>query len=316
MQEMYRSFMEEVLALPVIVGEKSAGERFPGAVATYTLEAMMQDRKAIQAGTSHYLGQNFAKASGIKFTNRQGVVEYGYTTSWGVTTRLIGSVVMCHGDDDGLRLPPRIAPKQIVIIPIIPKPDQESAILAYAEELACELRQQSYGGRPVTVFVDKREKRGGEKTWEWIKKGVPIRIEIGPKDVASNVVTVARRDRDAKVKETLPLAALRTQAVTLLEEIQDSYLQQARTFQQQHIHTDLQDFAALESFFMAPEGTSVTNSGGFVRAKWCGDAETEALLEPLKVSIRCLPHDQNNTPGRCILTGRPATLEAIFAKSY
>ncbi len=200
--EMYRDFMENVLALPVIVGEKSPGQRFPGAVNTYTLEAMMQDRKALQAGTSHYLGQNFAKGSGIKFSNKEGKVEFAYTTSWGVTTRMIGAMIMCHGDDDGLRLPPKIAHKQIVIIPVIPKPELEESVIKYAEEIASLLRGISYHGRPLAIHVDKRDKRGGEKTWEWIKKGVPIRIEIGPRDLEARCLMLARRDKDHKAKRT------------------------------------------------------------------------------------------------------------------
>lgn len=316
MLEMYRSFMEEVLALPVITGEKSPGERFPGAVATYTLEAMMQDRKAIQAGTSHYLGQNFSKASGIKFTNREGGVEYGYTTSWGVTTRLIGSVVMCHGDDDGLRLPPRVAPKQIVILPVVPKTEQEGEILAYADAVAADLRKQSYRGRPIVVHIDKRDRRGGEKNWEWIKKGVPLRVEVGPKDMAAQMVTVARRDRDHRAKATVATAQFVAEAAGILGEIQDGYLQQARAFQREHLRTDIADFGALEKFFSPEVAERPEVHGGFVLAKWCGDPATEALLEPLKVTIRCLPTEQSHTSGRCVLTGRPATVDAVFAKAY
>ncbi len=200
MLEMYREFVEEVLALPVIIGEKSPNERFPGAISTYTLEMMMQDRKALQGGTSHYLGQNFAKASNIRFSNKDGQIDYGYTTSWGMTTRLIGGIIMCHGDDDGLRIPPRIAAKQVVIIPVIPKPEMEKAIFAYADRIAESIRAEQFHGKAVSVFVDKRDKRGGEKNWEWIKKGVPLRIEVGPRDLESQSAMVCRRDKPHKRK--------------------------------------------------------------------------------------------------------------------
>ncbi|MBX9691215.1 MAG: proline--tRNA ligase, partial [Cyanobacteria bacterium] len=208
MLEMYRTIVEDLLAIPVIVGEKSPGERFPGAENTFTLEAMMQDRKALQSCTSHYLGQNFAKASSIRFSNKEGQLEYAYTTSWGMTTRLIGSLIMCHGDDDGLRLPPRIASKHIVIIPVIPKPELEAAVMAYAEKLADDLRGKIYDGKPLSVFVDKRDMRGGEKNWEWIKKGIPIRLEVGPRDVEAGAVMVARRDQSPKDKQAMPKEAL------------------------------------------------------------------------------------------------------------
>jgi prolyl-tRNA synthetase len=316
MLEVYRSFIEDVLAVPVIIGEKSPGERFPGAVATYSLEAMMQDRKAIQAGTSHYLGQNFAEASGIKFTNREGAIEYAYTTSWGVTTRLIGTLVMCHGDDDGLRLPPRVASKQIVIIPVIPKEEHAESVMAYTQALAADLRKLTYEGRPVTVHIDKRDKRGGEKTWEWIKKGVPLRLEIGPRDVTAEAVTVARRDEDPKAKATFSRTALLEQVTAMLASIQENYFSQALAFRQQHIRTDITDFEALKEYFTPKNSAQPEIHGGFVQAKWCGDPATEALLEPLKVTIRCLPCNQSGTEGVCVLTGRPARIDAIFAKSY
>lgn len=307
--EMYRAFMEEVLALPVIVGEKSEGERFPGAVSTYCLEAMMQDCKALQAGTSHYLGQNFAKASEIKFTTEEGALEYGFTTSWGVTTRLIGALIMCHGDDDGLRLPPRIATKQIVIIPVVPKKEQEAEIFAYAEKIAKELQQLNFYGFPLSVFVDKRDKRGGEKNWEWIKKGVPLRIEVGPRDLAENKLMIARRDQPVKEKISLAFADLKS-ALSLLDEIQKNYYNEAKAFRDAHIRTNLTTFEELQAFFNSK------TENGFVLAKWCGETPSEELLSDLKVTIRCLPLNQSGTEGKCILTGKPATLDAIFAKSY
>lgn len=315
MLAMYKSFVEEVMAIPVIIGEKSPGERFPGAESTYTLEAMMQDGKALQGGTSHYLGQNFAKASNIRFTDKEGVLQYAYTTSWGMTTRLIGAMIMSHGDDDGLRLPPRIATKQIVILPIIPNPEAEAKVLAAAEVLARQLKDQLFHGEKLTVIVDKREKRGGEKNWEWIKKGVPLRIEIGPQEVESGSVMVCRRDKPHKEKTKMTVENFATQAVGILEEMQANYYQEAKAFRESRLHRDLKSFEEFKQFFSDKEESS---NGGFVIAKWCGDPQSEKMLEEadLKVTIRCLPLEQSGTAGTCILTGRPATQEAVFAKSY
>lgn len=316
MLETYREFIEEVLAIPVILGEKSPGERFPGAVSTYTLEAMMQDRKALQAGTSHYLGQNFAKASGIRFSNKDGQIEYAYTTSWGSTTRLIGALVMCHGDDDGLCLPPRIASKQVVIIPVIPKPEMEEQVLDYANAIAQRLRKVQYCGQPITVIVDKRDKRGGEKNWEWIKKGVPVRIEVGPRDIEKQSMVVSRRDMPHKEKAFVDLANIDAEIVNLLGAIQRNYYQKALDFRQKNIRTDIKTLAQMKEFFTCKNQEKPEIHGGFVRAKWCGDPETEKMLEEMKISIRCLPLDQDKQEGVCILTGKKAVLDAIFAKSY
>lgn len=316
MHEIYREFMEEILAIPVIIGEKSAGERFPGAVATYTLEAMMQDCKAVQMGTSHYLGQNFAKGSNITFSNQNGDLEHAYTTSWGVSTRMIGAMVMCHSDDDGLKLPPRIAHKQIVILPVVPKPELENAVFAYAEEVAEKLRHASFHGKPLTVVVDKRQKRGGEKNWEWIKKGIPLRIEVGPRDIESQSVMICRRDRPHKEKTKVEMHTLQESVVIMLDEIQRGLYETARSFRDGNLHTEMKTLQEMEAFFTPKNQDKPEIHGGFVKAKWCGDPETEKLLDPLKISIRCLPLDQSHTQGTCILTGRPATLDVIFSKSY
>lgn len=316
MLNVYRSFVEEVMAMPVIAGEKSPGERFPGAVATYTLETMMQDRKALQACTSHYLGQNFAKSSNIRFSNKEGELEYAYTTSWGMTTRLIGSMIMCHGDDDGIRLPPRIASKQIVIIPVVPKPELEVEIFAYAEKLADELKKQQYHGKPLSVLVDKRDKRGGEKAWEWIKKGVPIRIEVGPRDMEAKAVMLARRDQSPKDKIQMSLETCVGEVSSILDEIQRNYYSQALAYRDAHIYRHIETFEQLKKFFTPKNADKPEAHGGFVLAKWCGDPATEAMLAELKVTIRCLPIEQSGTTGRCLLTGKPATIDAIFAKSY
>lgn len=308
MLDVYKSFVEDVMAIPVIAGEKSPGERFPGAVSTFTLEAMMQDYKALQACTSHYLGQNFAKASNIRFSNKEGALEYAYTTSWGMTTRLIGAMIMCHGDDDGLVLPPRIAPKQVVIIPVVPKPEMETQVFAYADKVAKLLESQQFHGKPLAVIVDKRDRRGGEKNWEWIKKGVPLRIEIGPRDIEADAVMVARRDLPHKEKCKVGLSTLNEQVLSMLEEIQKNCYNRALAYRDQHIEKHVKNFEELKEFFSKKEG--------FVLGKWCGDIESEKLLEELKVTIRCLPLNQSNQEGSCILTGKKASFDAIFAKSY
>lgn len=316
MLEVYQKFMEEVLALPVIIGEKSPGERFPGAENTFCLEAMMQDHKAIQAGTSHYLGQNFSKASNIRFSNKAGEMEYAYTTSWGVTTRLIGGIIMCHSDDDGLRLPPRIAPKQVVIIPFIPKPEVEEKVLTYANEIAKELEKSTFYGQKISVHVDKRDKRGGEKSWEWIKKGVPIRIEVGPREADAGTVMLMRRDRAHKEKTSLGKMELVAKLPEMLAEIQINYYEQAKAFRDQNVRRDITTFDQLKAFFTPKDMEKPEIHGGFVLAKWCGDKETEQMLDELKVTIRCLPIPQSGTEGICILTGKKTTIDAIFAKSY
>ncbi len=312
--EVYKTCAHDLLGIPVITGEKSPGERFPGAEKTYTIEAMMQDGKALQGGTSHYLGQNFAKASNIRFSNRQGELQYAYTTSWGVTTRLIGSVIMVHSDDDGLRLPPRIAPKQVVIIPVVPKPELEEQVFAYAERLARTIEHQIFHGKPVTVLVDKRDLRGGEKTWEWIKKGVPLRIEVGPRDIENNSAMVCRRDKPHKEKQAMVLEELAPMVPELLDEIQAAYLQQAKAFRDSNIHTHIETLEQLKEHFSGDDEKSGLQ--GFVKAKWCGDVATEEILKEFKASIRCLPIEQSGTQGKCVLTGKPATLDVLIARSY
>lgn len=316
MLEVYRELAEDHLAIPVILGEKSEGERFPGAVNTYCFEAMMQDRKALQAGTSHYLGQNFSKAFNIRFDTKEGGLDYGYTTSWGVTTRLIGALIMTHSDDDGLRLPPRVAPYHAVIIPVLNKPERASEVLAFAEALKKELARYTFEGRPITCHIDIRDLRGGEKNWEWIKKGVPLRIEVGPRDLDNKACMVARRDKAPSEKISLPTENLGPQIATILADIQQGYFAQALRYQQEHTRTDITTFEELKAFFTPKNADKPEIHGGFVLAKWCGDAATEEQLADLKISIRCLPLKQSGTQGVCIITGRPATIDAIFAKSY
>jgi prolyl-tRNA synthetase len=316
MLEVYREVVEDVLAIPVIKGEKTPEERFPGAVDTYCIEAMMQDRKALQAGTSHFLGQNFAKASDIKFLNSQGAIEHAYTTSWGVSTRLIGGMIMTHGDDDGLRLPPRVAPKHVVIIPITPKPETEAAVIAYAESIADEIRKTVYAGASVEVIVDKRDMRGGDKSWEWIKKGIPVRLEVGPRDIDSQQVVLYRRDKGVREKVFGAKSEIIQRMPEILAEIQKNYFEQARAYRDQNINRDIKTADEFKAFFTPKNSEKPEVHGGFVLAKWSGAPEALDVLAELKVTVRCLPLEQSGTEGKCVITGKPAVKDAIFAKAY
>lgn len=316
MLEVYETFAREHLALPVLVGEKSESERFPGAVKTLCIEAMVQDRKAVQAGTSHFLGQNFAKASGIQYLSREGKQEFAWTTSWGVSTRLIGTLIMAHADDDGLILPPRVAPTHIVIIPIIPKEDSRQAILDACDKLATDLRKQSYAGEPIRVDVDKRDVTGGNKSWEWIKKGVPLRVEIGPRDLAAGTVFVGRRDKGVKEKSSFATAQFVAEASGLLASIQDAIYQRALAFRNENMKViDSRD--EFYAFFTPKNADKPEIHGGFALAHWCGSAEVEEKIKAdLKVTIRCIPFEKDPQPGTCIFTGKPSAQRVVFAKSY
>ena len=316
MLRVYETFARDWLALPVLTGEKSEGERFPGAVQTLCIEAMVQDRKAIQAGTSHFLGQNFAKASGIQFLSRQNTQELAWTTSWGVSTRLIGTVLMAHGDDDGAVLPPRVAPSQIVIIPVTPKEDTKAAVLAAVDALAQQLRAQRYGDEPLRVEVDKRDIQGGQKSWEWIKKGVPVRIEIGPRDLEKGTIAVARRDRAHKEKSFPTTADFVASAPSLLQEIQDGLLARATAFRDQHM-VQIDSKEEFYAFFTAKNEKKPEIHGGFALAHWNGSKEVEEQIKnDLKVTIRCIPFSENPEAGKCIITGEPSKQRVVFAKSY
>ncbi len=318
MHEVYERFLTDHLAVPVIAGEKTEAERFPGALNTFTVEAMVQDRKAIQAGTSHFLGQNFSKAAGIEFEGREGKREFAWTTSWGVSTRLIGTLLMAHSDDDGFILPPRVAPTQIVILPVMPKPEHEGPILEACQKLAKELKGQSFHGRPVTVEIDKRDLGGGVKNWEWIKKGVPIRIEIGPRDLESGSVALTRRDQTPKDKQFLPSAEAVSGIVEILQSIQDTLLSRALAFRRDYTVeiTSMDDF---RKFFTPTNADQPETHGGFALVHWAGTTEDEeALKQEMKVTVRCIPNDKDlrGGKGNCILTGKPAEGRVIFAKSY
>lgn len=317
MLEIYREVVEEVLATPVIMGEKTVGERFPGAVDTYCIEAMMQDGKAIQAGTSHYLGQNFAKSSNIRFLDEDGELKFAHTTSWGVSTRLIGGMIMTHGDDDGIRVPPRVAPKQVVILPVTPKPELAAQVIEYAEALAKELSALSYAGEAVRVTVDKRDLRGGEKSWQWVKKGAPLRVEIGPRDIESNQVVLYRRDQGVKDKQFISRADLVGTLPSILESVQTSLFEQAKAYRESKIKRDISSPQEFIEYFTPKNSKQPEIHGGFVIGKWCGDEQqAEEFLKELKVTIRCLPLEQSGTTGKCVLTGKDATIDAIFAKAY
>ncbi len=316
MLEVYATFAREFMAVPVFPGEKTESERFPGAVRTLTIEAMVQDRKAIQAGTSHFLGQNFAKASGIQFLSRQNTQEHAWTTSWGVSTRLIGTAIMAHADDDGMIVPPRLAPAHAVILPITPKPESRDAVLAAAASLAESLRAQSFAGDPVTVEVDQRDIPGGTKNWEWIKKGIPVRIEIGPRDIEKGTVALSRRDRGVKEKQFLTNAEAAAQIPAILQDIQDTLYQRALAYRDANTR-DINTREEFNAFFTPQNAERPEIHGGFARAHWCGSAECEAKIkEDLKVTIRCIPFDGQPESGACVVCTQPSQKRVLWAKSY
>jgi prolyl-tRNA synthetase len=320
MLRVYADFAENWMAMPVIQGRKTEAERFPGAVDTYCIEAMMQDRKALQAGTSHFLGQNFAKASGIEFLDADGARKHAWTTSWGVSTRLIGAMIMAHSDDDGLVLPPRLAPTHVVVLPVIHKPETAQQVLDYCNALAAELRGKQYAGRAIEVEVDARDIRGGEKTWRWIRRGVPLRVEIGPRDIASDSVFVARRDRGTKEKESIGRADFVARAADILQEIQQGMYQRALDFRT--AHTRRIDTREEFDAFFTPKRPGSENEpseihGGFALSRFCGDPAVEAeVKERLGVTVRCVPIEGAEDAGPCAITGRPATQRVVWAKAY
>ena len=320
MLDVYAQFVEENLAIPVIKGVKSQAETFPGAVETQCIEAMMQDRKALQAGTSHFLGQNFARASGIKFQSREEMEEYAWTTSWGASTRLIGGLIMTHGDDDGLVLPPKIASSHLVLLPIYRKPDEKSAVMAYTEKLANRLRMIRYHDRPIEVEIDDRE-IGGTRGWEWIKKGIPLRVEIGPRDIAADSIFVGRRDLPSKMKESILTDRFVDGISELLDKIQDNIFQKALRFRKKHT-VAINDAGVFNDFFTPKNTEKPEIHGGFALAAWCGSAGCENRLKTdLRVTIRCIPFDNNLVDhnlatDRCIHCGAPADQQVVFAKAY
>lgn len=316
MLEVYRTLAEDVMAMPVICGEKTENERFAGAVTTTCIEAMMQDGKALQAGTSHYLGQNFAKAANISFQNKSGGIDLVHTTSWGVSTRLIGGLIMTHADDDGLKLPPRLAPQQIVIVPILRDESDRESVMEYAESVLNGLQAQQYAGEKIRAKLDTRDLPAPDKRWGWIKKGVPLILEIGPRDVAEGKVAVLRRDKMADGKQFVAKNDFVNGIVSQLTEIQAALLQTALTLQKSRTVTDITTLEQFKAYFSKSGDSSFNDTTGFVRAKWCGDPESEKILKEMAVTIRCIPFDQDGKTGTCVLTGKPATQDVIFARSY
>ena len=278
--------------------------------------AMMQDRKALQAGTSHYLGQNFAKASNIKFVTESGTEEFAHTTSWGVSTRLVGGVIMTHGDDDGLRLPPRIAPKQVVIIPVIPKPENQQSVLEYAEKVRLAISDEFFGDEKIEVQLDSRDIRGGDKNWQWIKKGVPVRIEVGPRDVSENKVVLYRRDKEPKEKAFMTLGEAKGSISDILNQIQANYQTDARNLRETYTRSDIGNSNELKEFFTPKNSEKPEIHGGFVLGHFFDSKEVTDKLKELKLSVRCIPHNQDGTEGACLITGKKTKIKAIFAKAY
>ena len=311
MLEVYRELSEDFLAVPVVLGKKTIHEKFPGADTTYCLESMMQDKKALQAGTSHFLGQNFSKAFDIKYLSKEGKEEYTWTTSWGVSTRLIGGLIMTHSDDNGLVLPPKIAPIQIVIIPLIHKQEDEEKILEFCRNLESQLKTKNYNGQNIRVELDLKEKTPGEKTWGWIKKGVPIRLEIGRKELEKSSVYMGRRDLAPNEKSCIDKQDFISKAEDILTEIQNNLFSRATKFKDDNSFTANSREEFFKFFVEKAEKT------GFVSAYWIGDDETEAeLKKELKVTARCIPLKSKDKLGKCIFTGKDNASLTLFARAY
>jgi len=324
MLDVYADFAERFMGMPVYKGAKTASERFPGAVDTYSIEAMMQDRRALQAGTSHFLGQNFAKASGITFQTKNETEEHAWTTSWGVSTRLIGGLIMTHADDDGMVIPPRLAPAHVVILPVLRGDDTLTVVMEAVEKLKQTLRAVRYHDRPIEVEVDARDIRGGEKNWDWIKKGIPLRVEIGPRDVEAGTVMVARRDKGPREKASMKVEELAQTITAILDEMQAGMFE--RALEHRKTHTRIIDSRADFNAFFTPQTVRMVAGderpeihGGFALAHWNGSAAVETeLKEKLKVTIRNIPEGipEAEAPGTCIFTGEPSARRVLFAKAY
>lgn len=309
MLAVYRDFLQDELAIPVLSGAKPASERFPGAVDTLCVEAMMQDGKALQAGTSHYLGNNFATAAGIQFTARDGTRQFVHTTSWGVTSRLLGALIMVHGDDNGLRIPPRVAPRHVVIVTAS---NDDAALDAYAEELCqhlCAVRFDAQ--RCVVCHIDRRDLRLGEKNWSWVKKGVPLIVNIGKRELEQHTVSFSRRDHAPQEKTSLARDSFVTNIKDTLAAIQRNYFDTASSFLTQHTRHDVSTYADFEQAF----GNAIFPQP-FLQVKWCGSEQCQARAEKLAVTVRCIPFQQSGVEGRCVICADDAKLDVVFAKSY
>lgn len=320
MLEVYRSFAEDCVALPVVAGEKPENERFPGAVATYSIEAMMQDGKALQAGTSHFLGTTFSSAQNIRFQNAEGVQELAQTTSWGVSTRMIGGLIMVHGDDDGLRVPPRVAPYQIVVVPMLRDTEEDAAILDYCGDLVARLNRLDAFREPVRALLDKRPAKAATKRWGWVKKGAPIVIEVGGRDVAGGNVSVIRRDRlyraDGKLdSQVIARDDFAATAVAMLEDIQSALFADAKGRLDSNIDRSIADLDALKAFFDA------SKKPGWALVQWSrptGAALDQVVqwLKGQKLTLRNVPTDAPAADGTCIFTGAPAVERVLVGRSY
>ncbi len=302
MNQVYADFVENFMAIPVIQGTKTESERFAGAEETYCIEALMQDGKALQAGTSHFLGQNFAKAFDVKFMTKEGSQAHVWATSWGVSTRLMGALIMTHSDDQGLVLPPNLAPYHVVIVPIYKSEDQLNAISTVADTIMTSLRAKN-----ISVKYDNRTtQRPGAKFAQYELQGVPLRIAIGPDDLENGTVELARRDTLSK--ETIDLEELQSKVKQLIEEIQDALYVKALKFRDQYI-TLVDDFEAFKA--------TLETKGGFVSAHWDGSEETEQKIKELtKASIRCIPMGASQEEGKCVFSGAPSKQRVLFAKAY
>jgi prolyl-tRNA synthetase len=314
--ELYATFAEQCLAIPVVKGEKTESERFPGAVSTYSIEAMMGDMKALQAGTSHFLGQNFAKASQIKFRDAGGAEQYAWTSSWGVSTRLIGGVIMAHGDDDGVAIPPCVAPVQVVVLPLLHKDETRNKVLAYCEKVVAELREHRFADRPIEVLLDTRDMRGGEKMWSWIKKGVPMWLELGEREADADTVFVGRRDRGPGGRVAVPRAQFVAGASGELADIQAKMLEKAR----EHMTRNTRKIDSRDEFYeyFTPKNAEKPElHGGFALCHWSGEREVEEKVKAeLGVTIRCIPLDSPEESGNCIISGKPSKRRVVWAKAY
>lgn len=316
MLQVYADFAQNYLAIPVIQGEKTEGEKFPGAVNTYCIEAMMQDKKALQSGTSHFLGQNFAKSSGIKFQNREGETELAWTTSWGVSTRLIGALIMAHSDDNGLVLPPKIAPSHLVIIPIFRNDEEREQVMEMAAQITQDLKNSYFEDIRIYTELDDRDLTSSERNWYWIKKGIPLRVEIGPRDVASGTVMMSRRDMDPRDKTSVPVTEIKAAVITTLGEIQTAIYNKAQAFRDENI-VRIDDNAEFYSFFTPRNVNQPEIHGGFAFSPWCGSVACEEKIKnDLKVTVRCIPFENQIEAGKCVCCGQDSKLRVIFAKSY
>ncbi|MBV4510183.1 proline--tRNA ligase [Pseudomonas sp. SWRI22] len=309
MLDIYARFSIDYLAIPVVKGSKCSWERFPGAVSTYTIEAMMQDGKALQAGTSHFLGQNFAQASDIRFVNKEGIKELAWTTSWGVSTRLIGAMIMVHGDDNGLRIPPLMAPTQVIIVPIIRNEQDAEAILSYCDQLKKQISRKKLKGQSLRVSIDKRDMNGGEKKWYHIKRGVPIRVEVGIKELEQKAVSYSCRNDCGTVAKDDVGNFVKNLSKTL-DGIQKEMLESAR----ERMSDNTRTVTTLSEFKDAFTRKNKLNS--FVLAPFVDDADVEKGIAELGVTVRCIPLQQPKAQARCLFTDKLTSTWALYAKSY